>query len=212
MKKFILIFLLTTFAMITVYSQSYESDVLEMYAIGDSLFKEKQYIEAYNLMSTVVFWSDSTYSDAFYMKAVILRSMFECERAIEEIAYAIKLNPNVSDYYFVRGHINEDCVGFEEAFADYNKAIELDSLNVGAYLGRAHMWGELGYFDYEKRCLADYNKAIELNPYEGALYFNRGQLKESMGDMEGACKDWKRAVELGFGDLEQYSKRCNCNN
>jgi len=210
MKRVIILILLISISIYHAYSQADEEDVLEWYTIGDSLFNNRKYIEAYNVMSTVVLWSDSTYADAFYKKAVILRSMHECDRASEEIAFAIKLNPNVSDYYVLRGSIYQECVGFLEALNDYNKAIELDSLNDDAYVSRVEVWGECGFSDYQNLELSDYNKAIEINPCKWSYFFNRGQLKKAMGDMKGACEDWKKAIELGYSGEGWYCKSCNC--
>jgi Flp pilus assembly protein TadD len=45
--------------------------------------------------------------------------------------------------------------------------------------------------------LGDLNKAIELNPEDQTAYYNRGFAKLELGDMKGACFDWRKAGELG---------------
>ena len=44
--------------------------------------------------------------------------------------------------------------------------------------------------------MQDYTKAIELNPSSHS-YNNRGDAKEELGDLDGACSDWKKATNLG---------------
>ena len=43
----------------------------------------------------------------------------------------------------------------------------------------------------------DYNKAIELDPSMAYAYYNRGFAKYRLGNLKGACSDWRKAQELG---------------
>ena len=43
----------------------------------------------------------------------------------------------------------------------------------------------------------DFTKAIEIDPNYSNAYLNRGVAKENLGDMKGACDDWKQASYLG---------------
>jgi tetratricopeptide (TPR) repeat protein len=47
------------------------------------------------------------------------------EAAIEDFTKAIKLNPNVADYYYNRGIAYGKLEQYEKALADINKAMEL---------------------------------------------------------------------------------------
>ena len=39
---------------------------------------------------------------------------------------------------------------------------------------------------------------------------NRGIAKENIGDLKGACSDWKKAIELGVtGAAEWVKNQCN---
>ena len=46
--------------------------------------------------------------------------------------------------------------------------------------------------------IGDYSKTIEINPNNGSAYKNRGIAKELIGDLKGACADWRRASALGL--------------
>ena len=57
--------------------------------------------------------------------------------------------------------------------------------------------------DLLEESIEDFNKAIQIDPEFGLLYQNRGIPKPLSGDMDGACNDWNKAVELGVELLEQ---------
>ena len=45
--------------------------------------------------------------------------------------------------------------------------------------------------------MSDYTKAIEINPSYALGFSNRGSSKELIGDMQGACSDWRKASSFG---------------
>ncbi len=100
---------------------------------------------------------------------------------------------------------------------DYIKAIEYfkkalalrpnpSDFMIYAYLGNAqsklHRYGD---------AVDSYDQALSIHPesvmqYSNWVrnYFNRGVAKFYLGDTEGACKDWNKALELGFGPAHDY--------
>ena len=54
--------------------------------------------------------------------------------------------------------------------------------------------------------LKDYNKAIAIDPQDAKAYYNRGIAKSALGDMLGACFDFKRANSLGNQSTAQWLK------
>ena len=47
-------------------------------------------------------------------------------------------------------------------------------------------------------------KAIEIDPNYSLPYLNRGVAKENLGDIKGACDDWRKASSLGNKDTLQW--------
>ena len=47
---------------------------------------------------------------------------------------------------------------------------------------------------------------IELNPNFAEAYSNRGVAKEPIGDIKGACADWRKASSLGDKDAASWVK------
>ena len=50
--------------------------------------------------------------------------------------------------------------------------------------------------DYQG-AIDDYTRAIQINPNDAKAYSNRGIVLEIVGDLKGACTDWRKAAELG---------------
>lgn len=52
-----------------------------------------------------------------------------------------------------------------------------------------------------------FSKAIKINPNEPGAYYDRGQLKNVLGDHEGAIEDYTKAIEANPRDSRAYFKR-----
>ena len=88
--------------------------------------------------------------------------------------------------YSNRGNAKERLGQHDAAFADYDRAIELDPNYAIAYSNRGAAKHSLGQYD---AALADYNRAIELDPNYAAAYSNRGNAKERLGQHDAAFAD-----------------------
>jgi len=49
--------------------------------------------------------------------------------------------------------------------------------------------------------------AIEINPQYANAYVNRGIDRELANDLEGACDDWRKAVDLGKERPAEWMKK-----
>ena len=62
--------------------------------------------------------------------------------------------------------------------------------------------------DYQG-AISDNNKAIEINPQNASAFVNRGIARELVDDHDGACRDWRKAVDLGNERLpERVNNQC----
>ena len=58
--------------------------------------------------------------------------------------------------------------------------------------------------------IADFTKSIVLDPEkETFAYGYRGFAKEQIGDLTGACADWKKSAEFGHEDAFYAVDECN---
>jgi hypothetical protein len=123
------------------------------------------------------------------------------QQAIGAYTQRIKSNPGDVPAYFNRARLKAVSQDHEGALRDYNKAIELKPTHAKAFAGRAHI-KSLFLQDYEG-ALRDYDNAIASGPRLENAYVNRGFVRHHLADNEGACSDWKKALELGFLPAEE---------
>ena len=112
-----------------------------------------------------------------------------------------KVNANNADYYMELGNKkmrrNENFYGAKKALLDFDKAIEIDHLHEGSYVSRCYAKYLLKEY---YSAISDCNMALKISTnIENKIgaYLNRGISKEMLGDMNGACSDWRQASYLG---------------
>lgn len=105
----------------------------------------------------------------------------------------IKKYPDRGFAYYARANIKLNKQDPQGAFADYNKAIELDPVLPNAYHSRALLQYQLNKDPIAS--MNDYNKSLELNPEFITAYNDRGSLKYRMKDFQGALEDYNMAID-----------------
>lgn len=92
-----------------------------------------------------------------------------------------------------RGNIRVSQNKLDEAFADYEKAIELAPYAPDPYLNRGIVYERLNRWD---KAIADYNRVLEIDPEDPIAYNNRGNAEGGNGEWEKAIADYQKAFEL----------------
>ena len=90
--------------------------------------------------------------------------------------------------YFKKGQ-------YDQAIADYTKAIELDPKYAEAYKSRGFVYTSKGQHD---QAIADCSKAIELDPKYVGAYKNRGYAYYSKEKYDKAWEDVHKVQSLGY--------------
>jgi hypothetical protein len=93
---------------------------------------------------------------------------------------------------------------YEEAVAEYTKAIELDPKLATAYYGRGLAYFKMKQYD---SALADFNKALELDPRSSAAWVGRGIALEGLGKYKEALEAYNKALELDPNDQTAKSNK-----
>ncbi|MFM7024264.1 MAG: tetratricopeptide repeat protein [Flavobacteriales bacterium] len=88
----------------------------------------------------------------------------------------------------------------EAAIAFFDNQIKEDSTDLSAYMNRGAYYAELGL---HVQAIKDYNKALSIEPNQAIVYYNRALSKARFMYTLDACKDLKKAGELG---LEQSTR------
>ncbi len=127
--------------------------------------------------------------------SALLRGNFE--RAIDAYDRALadtNLPPGrQASLYNDRGVAKWRLKRYDEALADFGKAIELDPDYSPAYNNRGNVHMELQRYE---DAIRDFTSAIELAPAYGAAYNNRANALLALGRIVEAEDDFRRAVEL----------------
>ena len=126
----------------------------------------------------------------------------EARRRIERLDAAIRINGSVADYYLSRAILYGWLQLYNQALADYDKAIALDPGNEIAYFSRGN--DRFNYLESQPDSTPlkstspivtfeivnrDYARAIQLDSDFTYAWYNRANLKAAMNDYTGAVKD-----------------------
>ncbi len=128
------------------------------------------------------------------------------DKAIAGYDAAIKLKPK-ADYYYMKGNAFAAMQKYEDAMAQYDQAMTMQKDYVDAINNKANCLSALKRF---KESVPLYDQAIALNGTAPNYYANRGLAKNSLGDKNGACADWTKALQMGYAQaqnlLNQYCR------
>lgn len=126
------------------------------------------------------------------------------EANISSLSSVVNQNPSDASGYNVRGTALGRAGRYDQALADFNRAIEINPGFYQAYSNRALVQRKL---NQNGQALADYNRSIELNPSYNEAYVGRGNLYRSQGQIDLALADFSRGIELEPTDPKAYNNR-----
>ena len=135
-------------------------------------------------------------SEAYYNRGVSKSKSNDNYGAISDYTKAIELNSAFANAYYNRGNAKVGLNDYSGAISDFTKVIEINPQYVSAY-------NNIAFIKRNKEINDNYGaiyyatKAIEINPTHSNGYYNRGFAKKNIGDMKGACADWRKASSLG---------------
>jgi tetratricopeptide (TPR) repeat protein len=119
---------------------------------------------------------------------------------IRDANLALKLNPESSDAYALRGMGK----GVNGGLADLDRAVALDPRNARAYLYRG--FAEITYADPNKALLS-IDQALKIDPNLGDGYAVRAVAKYLIGDLQGSESDFNRAFQINANSFIAYAYR-----
>ncbi len=95
--------------------------------------------------------------------------------------------------YCKRGWAYSSLKNYQQAIADFERALELDPNYAWAYGSRG--WAYYWFKDYQ-RAFADFNRSLELDPNDAFAYYRRGWAYDALKNYQQAIADFNHAVEL----------------
>jgi tetratricopeptide (TPR) repeat protein len=181
-------------------------------------------ISQYGVSETVVPSTTGTFID----RGILFATRGNFDIAIMDFSEAIKLSPNFSTAYLLRGralyasvlpvtsigdNFDEVVIGsyhqsnepnrvraFEQAMGDFNKALDLDPNNPAVYIERGHLYSLM--FDMIK-AIEDYTQAIRLIPNNAKAYWFRGMAYRACVSLSISSPDGTNYLDRAIADFTQ---------
>ena len=120
---------------------------------------------------------------------------------------SITAEPQSSIDYYNRAVERQNKGDINAAFADYNKAVELDPRNFSAFNNRGNIKQDKGDL---KGAIVDYTTAATINPRHATAHFNLGHAYQSRKDFPGAIHEYGKAIEAKPDYAMAYANRGLC--
>ena len=130
----------------------------------------------------------------------------------QSLAYYIDFNEATTQYdsFYKWGILRYQIGDYTGAMEAFNKAFS-ENQNIDDFMFYAYRGNTRSKMGLQYDAIADFDKAIELRPkrivdYPNWVrnYFNRGVAKYYLNNGSGACEDWKKAYDLGYGSASDY--------
>ncbi len=121
--------------------------------------------------------------------------------------------PDDYESYYKWGILKYQAGNFDGAIDDFNTALNFnqDTTHSMIYSYRGMARAKMGNHN---AAIEDFSKAIDIQPkdimgYSNWVknYYNRGVCRFYENDVEGACRDWNKAFDLGFGGALEYLEK-----
>ncbi len=149
-------------------------------------------------INTLLFLLISAYSLLTYQRNLVWKDDFTLwDDTVHKSPHKARPYNNRGVAYKARGAL-------DEAVADFNKAISLDSRYTKAYNNGGVVNEAKGALD---KAIADFNQAIVLNPGFAEAYNNRGVVLTKIGKFSEAIADFNQAIALSPLYTEAYNNR-----
>lgn len=143
---------------------------------------------------------------AFNNMGSVKMMLGDYEGALED--YNVALNLDSGFYYALnnRGTLHYYLGNLEEAIADFDSALAIAPKYIPSMNNKASLMSKI---NKNEDAIVIFDEIVTIDDSYGRAYLNRGLVKELMGDLEGACEDWNKALELGVEEAAGYVKECN---
>ncbi len=155
------------------------------------------YRAALNLQSNMIF--------AYNNMGTAHTKAKEYPDAINSYTAAVTMDPKYVKAQNNRGIAQYYAGEYKKAIDDFNAALQIDKKY---YFAQNNIGNAKLKLKDKKAAIEAYNKALEMDKKFGVAYLNRGMIKESNGDLNGSCADWKTAQSLGVETAKEFMQEC----
>jgi tetratricopeptide (TPR) repeat protein len=168
----------------------------------DVLVSENQYPEA--LEKTREALQVDPFNTMTWQKQISIYVLMDDEKeAMRCTEEAIERFPEIPEFFYQRGVINNTREKYSKALDDFDKAISLPATDntYKFFLGRGV--SHLNLMEYEQ-AIADFSRSIELNDTAASAYHSRAMAGYELRDYAAAVDDFLKALEFSEGNSALY--------
>jgi tetratricopeptide (TPR) repeat protein len=122
-----------------------------------------------------------------------LTKLAETADSAEQRRMLARIHAGRGELYLYRFRQARDEADLRQASTDFEDAVEADTQNVRALVGRASVYAETA----PTRAVADLDRAVRLAPNDPEIHRARGDLFALIGDNERAMRDYDQALQHG---------------
>jgi len=188
----------------------YGSDKDDSYSTHPSKDKrlraiEKGYNKAKGQGSNNDYSSSTLTADDYFYKAYNNESDWQYK--IDNYTKCLRIDPDRTVAYHNRGVAYDRLGNYNDAIADYTRAIRIESDDDGramAYKCRGFAYYQLGN---NEDAIADYTRALRIDPDYAGAYNNRGIVYDKLKNYEDAIADYTRAIRINPDFALPYANR-----
>lgn len=135
------------------------------------------------------------YAQAYFNRGTLFMKLNKKQEALGDFSKAIELEPDFWKAFLNRGFLYLEENKNEEALIEFNTAIQLKPDFDEAFYNRGVVFSNLRQYE---EAISDYSRAISLKTNFPEAYYNRGLAEYLSGKKDAACKDLKKAEQLGY--------------
>lgn len=181
---------------------------LDLHNEGYRYYMKGQYQQALQLFNEAL-QHDSVNAHYFSNRGHTHKQLGHWEAALADYRRANKIEPtSTHETYFQSAEIlHKKLNKYQEALPLYTKSMAIIQqtgmvLDLHkCYFSRANCQLKLKHY---QEAIKDFTKTIELRPEHYQSFTNRGMARYNIKDVKGACRDWEKAVELGYNLAQGY--------
>ncbi|TSA31090.1 MAG: hypothetical protein D4R64_18730 [Porphyromonadaceae bacterium] len=154
---------------------------------------ETKYYEKANDMASELIRKDPSNPEYLITRALVRILDGKESLALKEIEAVEEAGIAPAELYYQAGRKISSSMP-QQAESYLTRAIDTGIMDARFYYTRGIVRNAMDKTDL---ALGDLAMSLDINPNQPDLYFERAQLRLDQGDTEGACHDWKKALEMG---------------
>lgn len=205
--SFIGLFVIISYGLYLLFSKSKKLKiicitVLSIYVMTLSFFTFKQskiWHDSISLWDNVI-KTTGEFSFPLMKRGIAYSHVNDYDKALEDFNKSIELNVRYPVAYENRGYIYLLLKNYKLAVSDFKSALEMDPQSAYSLRNLGLCFYNLN--DYEKG-LGYLNQSLEIEPNNAYAYKTRGKLYVAFGQMDLACDDLYKSIDLGLSDVNE---------